>query len=296
MGTFHGVCMKMLREYGERVGLQPNFAIFDVGQQKELVEQAMMELNWDTEKFVPAVIRQEISKLKSEGLNPDEATLSSTVAVASLKGEHQRKQREAYMKRVGDVYQLYQAELVKSNGIDFDDLLLKTKMLLQLHPDVREQLRARWRHVLVDEWQDTNSPQYDLVRLLASEGDAPSVFVVGDVDQSIYRFRGADIRNVYRFEEDFLGTKRVLLEHNYRSSANIVRCAQAVIEQSKQRVRKCMITTKGDGEAVTVREAFDEMDEAEFVAKRTKFLVDSGQVEGGFREVAVMFRTNQQSR
>jgi DNA helicase-2/ATP-dependent DNA helicase PcrA len=296
VGTFHGVCMKILREHGSLVGLEPGFTIFDAGQQKELVEQAMLELNWDTEKFKPAAIRGDISKLKSEGLPPEECMSSSTIMTAAIRGEQQRKLREGYMQRVGSVYQLYQAELAKSNAVDFDDLLLKTKTLLQLYDDVRDELRSRWKHVLVDEWQDTNSPQYDLVKLLAGEGDMPSVLVVGDVDQSIYGFRGADIRNIYRFEDDFRGVRRILLEHNYRSSANIVGCAQAVIEKSIQRVNKGMITTKQEGQSVKVREAYDETDEAEFVARKTRFLVEGEEVEGGYREVAVMYRTNQQSR
>jgi DNA helicase-2/ATP-dependent DNA helicase PcrA len=231
VGTFHRVCLDILREYGYLDGLEPNFLIFDADQQKQLVVQAMEELGISTEAVQPNTIRFAISNLKSQNLVPERAAefINRDGAVWNPK----------FIKTVQRVYECYQQELQRSNAVDFDDILLFTLRLLQGHPEVTAQLQHRWHHLLVDEWQDTNVPQYSLISLLAaaSGGRAtPSVFVVGDADQSIYGWRGADFTNVGRFEKDF-SAHRILLQHNYRSTSTIVEASR--ISKKQQHVYPC---------------------------------------------------------
>lgn len=290
VGTFHKICLNILREYGYLMGLAPNFLIFDADQQRELVTHAMQELGYSTETMQPNTIRSAISNLKSQNLAPENA------------GEfHQRNGavwNPKFVNTVMRVYQVYQEELRRSNAVDFDDILLFTLRLLQQHSAVTAQLQDRWQHLLVDEWQDTNVPQYSLIRLLAAPSggrDTASVFVVGDADQSIYGWRGADFTNVAKFESEF-AAERILLEHNYRSTSTIVEAAQCVIERNGGRVDKKMISNKPCGALVNLHQVWDDQEEASFVARHARHLVESGAVAAGYREIAVMYRTNQQSR
>eukprot|EP00960_Hanusia_phi_P003984 116811-Hanusia_phi.AAC.3 len=245
----------------------------------------MVDLAMDVTKVDPNVIKFAISNLKSQGLLPHEAMKSKSVT---------RNNRQFYLK-VEQVYGHYQEELARSSALDFDDILLQAVRLLKNNPQVLERVRLTWKHILVDEWQDTNLPQYELVRLLASTPQTSSVFVVGDTDQSIYGWRGADFSNVNRFQRDFNATQ-VILAHNYRSTNTIVSTAQAIIEKNKDRVAKNMTSSPRAGSKIFLHEAVDDMEEAIYVAKEAKALVKSGQVEGGFQEIAVIYRTNQQSR
>jgi len=182
--------------------------------------------------------------------------------------------------------------------VDFDDILLFTLRLLQQYPGVTAELQARWQHLLVDEWQDTNVLQYSLVQLLAAPSGGrvlPSVFVVGDTDQCIYGWRGSDSTNVERFKKEFT-SNRILLQHNYRSTSTIVEAAQSVIEKKAGRVDKTMISTNPGGDLVKLHEVWDDQEEATFVACQSKWLVESGVLLAGYCEIAVMYRTNEQSR
>jgi len=285
VGTFHYVCIRLLRIFGDAIGLDPNFLIFDSNQQKELVKQAMIDLAIDVTKLDPNTIRFAISNLKSQGLFPHEVMKSKSLT---------RTNRQFFLK-VEQVYALYQEELARSSALDFDDILLQAVRLLKSDGQVLERVRSTWRHILVDEWQDTNLPQYELIRLLASSPQSSSVFVVGDTDQSIYGWRGADFSNVNRFRRDFNATQ-IILEHNYRSTNTIVTSAQAIIEKNKDRIAKNMTSSTRAGSKIFLHESVDDTDEAVYVAKEAKSLVKSGVVPGGFQEIAVMYRTNQQSR
>ena len=290
VGTFHRVCLDILREFGHHVGLECNFLIFNADQQKELVIQAMGELGISTEKMKPIVLTSAISNLKSQNLGPQSA--------AEFQRSGQAPWNPKFVNTVQRVYEIYQEELRRSNAVDFDDILLFTLRLLQQYPGVTAELQARWQHLLVDEWQDTNVPQYSLVQLLAAPSGGrvlPSVFVVGDADQSIYGWRGADFTNVERFQKEFTAD-RILLQHNYRSTSTIVEAAQSVIEKNAGRVDKTMISTNPGGALVKLHEVWDDQEEASFVARQSKRLVESGVLLAGYREIAVMYRTNQQSR
>lgn len=250
----------------------------------------MGELGIASESIHPNTIRFAISNLKSQNLGPEGA--------AKFQQRDGPGWNPKFVQTVQRVYEVYQEELRRSNAVDFDDILLYALRLLQQHPAVTAELRATWHHILVDEWQDTNAPQYALIRMLAapSQGrSAPSVFVVGDADQSIYGWRGADFTNVERFEEEF-AAERVLLEHNYRSTRTIVEAAQHVIERNVGRVDKRMLSNKAPGSPILFHEIWDDQEEASFVARQAKRLVETGAVPAGFRELAVMYRTNQQSR
>ena len=289
VGTFHRVCLDILREFGHLVGLESNFLIFNADQQKELVIQAMENLGINKEVMHPNTLRFAISNLKSQNLAPEEAD--------KFQQRDGAVWNPKFVKTVRNVYELYQEELIRSNAVDFDDILLVTLRLLQEQPAVTAGLRQRWHHILVDEWQDTNVPQYSLIQLLAapSQGRAvASVFVVGDADQSIYGWRGADFTNVERFEKEFAAS-RILLEHNYRSTSTIVEAAQSVIERNTGRVEKKMLSDKPSGALVHLHQMWDDQEEASFVARHAKKLVEAGACVG-FREIAVMYRTNQQSR
>ena len=252
VGTFHRVCLDILREFGSLVGLQSNFLIFDADQQKELVVQAMDNLGINKETMQPNTLRFAISNLKSQNLAPFQA--------AEFRQRDGAVWNPKFVQTVQRVYELYQEELIRSNAVDFDDILLLTLRLLQQQPAVTAQLRQRWHHILVDEWQDTNVPQYSLIQLLAAPSQnraVASVFVVGDADQSIYGWRGADFTNVERFEKEF-GASRILLENNYRSTSTIVEAAQSVIEQNKGRVDKKMVSNKPGGAHVHLHQMWDD--------------------------------------
>lgn len=275
LGTFHGICARILRREAEYLPIESSYVIFDADDQIGLVKQALKDLNLDEKHYRPYGVHAAISNAKNELKGPDDFPISTY--------------RDETIQRI---YRRYQELLLVSNGVDFDDLLLYTANLLENNPEVRERYARRYEHVLVDEFQDTNMAQYILLKHLASFHQ--NIFVVGDTDQSIYRWRGADYRNVLRFEKDFPEAQTILLEQNYRSTQNILDVAMAVIDRNPYRTPKRLFTERGIGSKIQLHEAANDREEARFVVEEIAGLVARGQHEPG--EVAVMYRTNAQSR
>jgi DNA helicase II / ATP-dependent DNA helicase PcrA len=275
LGTFHSTCARILRREAEHLPFSSNFVIFDSDDQVSLVKRAVADLNLDDKKYRAAAVLGAISRAKNELILPE------TFPVVSY--------RDEVVKRV---YLRYQEMLVTNNAVDFDDLLLWVARLLEDVPAVRDKYSRRFEHVLVDEFQDTNLAQYVLLKHLASFHG--NIFVVGDTDQSIYRWRGADYRNVLRFEKDYPNTQVILLEQNYRSTQTILDAAMAVIDQNPQRTRKKLFTERGAGTKVTFNEAYDERVEASFIVDTIARQVHRKQSRPG--DFAIMYRTNAQSR
>ncbi len=274
--TFHSACGRILRREAERLGYRSNFTIYDQADQVRLVKACLEELERDPKRFVPRGIHAQISNAKNQLVGPDE--YASRVA-------------SFYDQTVADVYALYQRRLFGSNAVDFDDLLMLTVNVLQRFPEARERWAKAFRYVLVDEYQDTNHAQYVLLQLLAERH--MNIMVVGDPDQSIYAFRGADIRNIMEFERDFPDTKVIALEQNYRSTNSILTAANEVIAHNRERKEKSLWSDLGEGEPVRVVETEDEHAEARFVAAEIAALIEAGY---SAREIAVVYRTNAQSR
>jgi DNA helicase-2/ATP-dependent DNA helicase PcrA len=274
--TFHSACGRILRREAPRLGYRSNFTIYDQADQVRLVKQCLEELDRDPKRFVPRGIHAQISKAKNQLVSPE---------------EYKSRVASFFDQTVADVYELYQRRLLSSNAADFDDLLMLTVEVLDRFPDARKKWQKAFRYVLVDEYQDTNHAQYRLLQLLA--GEHRNVFAVGDPDQSIYAFRGADIRNIMEFERDFGGAKQIALEQNYRSSNAILRAANAVISENRERKPKNLWSELGEGDPVRVIEVEDEHAEARFVASEIAGLVDEG-FSGS--EIAIFYRTNAQSR
>jgi DNA helicase-2/ATP-dependent DNA helicase PcrA len=274
--TFHAACGRILRREAPRLGYRSNFTIYDQADQIRLVKQCLEELERDPKRFVPRGIHTQISNAKNQLIGPD---------------EHASRVASFYDQTVADVYSLYQRKLFASNAVDFDDLLMLTVDVLQRFPEARERWARAFRYVLVDEYQDTNHAQYVLLKLLA--GDHGNLMVVGDPDQAIYAFRGADIRNILEFERDFPGTHVIALEENYRSTNVILNAANEVIAHNRDRKEKRLWSELGEGEPVRVVEVEDEHAEARFVAAEIAGLLEYGT---SLAEIAVVYRTNAQSR
>jgi DNA helicase-2/ATP-dependent DNA helicase PcrA len=274
LGTFHSICARILRREARYTPYTPSFTIYDSGDQRALVKQIIVAMGQDPKKFNPYSVLSAISSAKNELLGPEEFpvhTYSDQV--------HQR------------VYEKYQETLIGNNAMDFDDLLVNTVRLFQQNSDVLARYQRHYTHVLVDEFQDTNTVQYELVRLLG--GERKHVFVVGDPDQSIYAFRGADYRNVKRFQKDF-EPALILLEENYRSHQHILDAANAIIQQNHDHIPRNLYSQRKDGEKIFVYEAYDERDEADYVVNTIRDLCNKGlYAEDDF---AVMYRMNAQSR
>jgi DNA helicase-2/ATP-dependent DNA helicase PcrA len=274
--TFHAACGRILRREAPRLGYRSNFTIYDQADQVRLVKQCLEELDRDPKRFVPRGIHAQISNAKNQLVSP---------------AEYKNRVASFYDQTVADVYELYQRRLLNSNAADFDDLLMLTVEVLDRFPEARTKWQKAFRYVLVDEYQDTNHAQYRLLQLLA--GEHRNVFAVGDPDQSIYAFRGADIRNIMEFERDFGGAKQIALEQNYRSTNAVLRAANAVISENRERKPKNLWSELGEGDPVRVVEVEDEHAEARFVAAEIAGLVDEGFAGS---EIAVFYRTNAQSR
>src|SRR5881275_3129052 len=274
--TFHAACGRILRREAQRLGYRSNVTIYDQADQIRLVKQCLEELERDPKRFTPRGIHNQISQAKNQLIQPD---------------EYASRVQSFYDQTVADVYQLYQRRLFASNAVDFDDLLMLTVDVLERFPDVREKWQKAFRYILVDEYQDTNHAQYRLLQLLAEKHQ--NLCAVGDPDQSIYAFRSADIRNILEFERDFAGTRTVALEQNYRSTNAILRAANAVIANNRERKEKNLFSELGEGEPVEAIEVEDEHAEARFVAARIASLVEEGY---NGNEIAVFYRTNAQSR
>ena len=275
LGTFHSICARILRREAEHLPIGSNFVIFDTDDQERIVKAVIRELNINEKLYRPPSVHAAISRAKNELIGPDEYPTTTY--------------RDEIVKRV---YVEYQKRLIACNAVDFDDLLVYTARLLEDNPTIRDKYAQRFRHVLVDEFQDTNLAQYALVRQLASLHK--NIFCVGDPDQSIYAWRGADWRNVQRFEQDFPDAQTILLEQNYRSRQNILNAAMGVIDRASNRKRKKLFTDRGEGEKIFFYEAPDDYAEASFVVDTIAQLVASRQFEPG--DCAVMYRTNAQSR
>ncbi len=283
VSTFHSMCVRVLRREAKHLGVRSAFSVYDADDTRRLVGLVVRDLDLDPKKFHARPVAAQISNLKNELLSPDDAAERATLE---------------YERRIAEVYAVYQARLRTANAFDFDDLIMETVTLLQRLPAVAEYYRRRFRHVLVDEYQDTNHAQYTLVRELvapAAPGVEPGeLCVVGDSDQSIYAFRGASIRNIIEFEQDFPNAKTILLEQNYRSTQRILSAANAVIARNPDRRDKRLWSDEGDGEKMVGYVADNEHDEAAFVAGEIDRLVDSGEIRNS--DVAVFYRTNSQSR
>jgi len=275
LGTFHSICARILRRESEHLPIESNFVIFDSDDQERIVKNVIRELNINEKLYRPASVHGAISRAKNELILADDYPTQTY--------------RDEVVKRV---YAEYQKRLIASNAVDFDDILVYTARLLEENPAVRDKYAQRFRHVLVDEFQDTNLAQYALVKELASFNK--NIFCVGDPDQSIYAWRGADYRNIHRFEQDFPNAQTILLEQNYRSHQNILDVATGVIDHARNRKRKQLYSDRGEGEKIFFYEAPDDYAEASFVVDTIAQLVASRQFEPG--DCAVMYRTNAMSR
>jgi len=275
IGTFHAICARFLRRESEHLPFESNYVIFDADDQLSLVKQTLRELNIDEKRYRPQSIHSSISIAKNELLLPDDYPINNY--------------RDEVVQRV---YKHYQSLLLSNNALDFDDLLLWMAYLLQDNPPIRERYARRYEHVLVDEFQDTNLAQYTLIKQLSSFHQ--NIFVVGDADQSIYRWRGADYRNVLRFESDFPNRQLVLLEQNYRSTQIILDIAMAMIDRNPNRTPKHLFTRKGAGQKAILHELYDDRDEARYVLEAIASLIVRNQAQP--RDIAIMYRTNAQSR
>ncbi len=274
--TFHAACGRILRREAQRLGYRSNFTIYDQADQVRLTKACLEELERDPKRFVPRGIHAQISAAKNQLVTP---------------ADYAERVASFYDQTVAEVYDLYQRRLFASNAVDFDDLLMLTVQVLERFPEARERWQKAFRYVLVDEYQDTNHAQYRLLRLLAERHR--NVCAVGDPDQSIYAFRGADIRNILEFERDFGETRTIALEQNYRSTNTILQAANAVISNNRERKPKNLWSDLGEGEPVRALEVEDEHAEARFVAAEIALLVEEG-YNGS--EIAVFYRTNAQSR
>lgn len=277
VGTFHAICARILRRHIHHLGYNNSFIIYDADDQRRVVKQAIKELNLDEKVYRPAAIHGAISRVKNE-----------------LQGaeEFSTRARSYWEEVVARVFERYADKLKESNAVDFDDLLVLTVRLFLEAPAVLESYRDRWRFIHVDEFQDTNIVQYEIIKLLGEKHR--NVFIVGDVDQGIYGWRGADYRNILRFEQDFPEVREVVLEQNYRSTQTILDAATAVIRHNKDRKEKRLWTEKGKGPQIIVFEAYNEQEEAEFIVREIRRLRGHGGVS--LRDCAVMYRTNAQSR
>lgn len=277
IGTFHAMCVRMLRKDIDRLGYNKNFAIFDTTDQQTLMKHCIKELNVDEKMYPPKMVLEAISNAKNELKNSEEYLKSNQFDYRS--------------RRIAELYSLYQHKLMQNNALDFDDIIMKTVELLETNGDVLDYYQHKFKYIHVDEYQDTNHAQYRLVSLLASRHR--NLCVVGDDDQSIYGWRGADIRNILEFEKEYPDAKVIKLEQNYRSTKVILRAANNVIKHNADRKQKTLWTQNSSGEKITIYEAMNEHDEARFIASQ----ILKGTEEGrSYSEYAVLYRTNAQSR
>ena len=277
VSTFHSACVRILRRFIDRLGYDNRFTIYDTDDQKTLMKEVCRKVDIDTKVYKERALLSAVSSAKNEMILPEEFELNAGGDFAKQK--------------IAKVYREYEAQLKANNALDFDDLLVKTVQLLETQPDVLEYYQERFRYIMVDEYQDTNTVQFRLVRLLA--GKYRNLCVVGDDDQSIYKFRGANIRNILDFEHEFPDAHVVRLEQNYRSTGNILNAANGVIRNNRSRKDKTLWTDNGDGEKIQLRQFDTAFDEAEYIAEDIKKEVREG---ASYNDSAVLYRTNAQSR
>ena len=276
ISTFHSFGLRILRENYDELGYDRNFVIMDSDDSLTVVKKILKELDLDPKMFNPNAIRNKISSCKNELISPK---------------EYERFASSEFEKIVLEVYTKYEKKLKDNNSVDFDDLLILPIKLFKNHDDILDKYQERFKYILVDEYQDTNQAQYILTKILASK--YRNICVVGDENQSIYSFRGANYRNILNFEKDYKEAKVIKLEQNYRSTENILDAANSVIKNNSSRKDKNLWSDKGKGEKITYYRSYDEKDEAHYVAKNIKKLLDSGKSAD---EIAVLYRTNAQSR
>lgn len=280
VSTFHSMCVRVLRRDAQHLGMKSSFSVYDADDSRRLITLIGRDLDLDPRRYPARVLAIAVSNLKNELTTPEAAAEAATNDLE---------------RRVAEVYAEYQLRLSQANAFDFDDLIMRTVRLLQDFPEVAEYYRRRFRHVLVDEYQDTNHAQYVLVRELVGTGEDPGeLCVVGDADQAIYAFRGATIRNIVEFERDYPQATTIMLEQNYRSTQTILSAANAVISRNAGRKDKRLWSASGDGDKIVGYVGDNDRDEAAFVAGEIDRLVDSGELRNG--DIAVFYRTNNQSR
>ena len=278
IGTFHSICVRILRRYIDRIGFTSSFIIFDTSDQRTLVKQCLKQLNIDDKLFTDRSVLSEISNAKNEMLEPD-------MYAVRTNGEF-RKQT------IAEIYKLYQSKLRENNAIDFDDIINYTIKILSENPDVLEYYSDKFKYILVDEYQDTNKAQFTLVAMLAARYG--NITVVGDNDQGIYSFRGADITNILNFEKDFPGTKIIKLEQNYRCTQNILDAANSVIKNNETKYEKKLWTENGKGNSLNIYRGTDEYDEANYIVEQINRLRREEYLT--YQDFAVLYRMNSQSR
>src|SRR4051795_11206230 len=273
--TFHSACARILRADAHRLGYTRSFTIYDSADQRRLIKQCLDELDIDAKRFTPRAMQSQISDAKNK--------LRSAEEYRQLIGSY-------FEQTVADVYEEYERQLHRANAMDFDDLLVRAVNVLELFQEVRDRYAGVFRWILVDEYQDTNHVQYRWLQLLSSEHR--NLTVVGDDDQAVYGFRGADIKNILEFEDDFVDAHSVKLEQNYRSTQTILSAANAVVSNNRGRKSKSLWTELGEGDPIKVRELADEHAEARYVTAEIERLVDEGVSR---QELAIFYRTNAQS-
>lgn len=275
--TFHSACCRILRRDIERLGYDRSFTIYDTSDSERVIKDVLRDMSLDEKVFAPRMVLSQISRAKDKRLDP-----AGFERTAAFSGDYR-------MEKIALIYAEYQKRLKEANALDFDDIILKTVELLESFEDVRTYYQKKFRYVLIDEYQDTNQLQYQLSSLLA--GGYENICVVGDDDQSIYKFRGATIENILSFEKQYRGAKVIRLEQNYRSTEVILQAANAVISHNKGRKGKTLWTKNGGGEQITVYEAGDGAEEASYVASR----IISRSRGHHFKDYAILYRTNAQS-
>ena len=278
VSTFHSMCVRILRRHIGLLGYDTNFTIYDTDDQKTLMKDVCKLLQVDTKIYKERALMAAISHAKEELITPEEFRLQA-------EGDYSRR-------KIAEVYEEYEKQLKANNALDFDDLLVKTVQLFQTQKDVLEYYQERFRYIMVDEYQDTNTVQFRLIQLLASR--YRNLCVVGDEDQSIYKFRGANIKNILNFEQEFEDAKVIKLEQNYRSTGNILNAANAVIRNNRGRKDKTLWTDNGEGDKIQFRQFDTAYDEAEYIAEDIREHVDQG--DGSYHDHAILYRTNAQSR
>ncbi|KKR02611.1 MAG: ATP-dependent DNA helicase [Candidatus Yanofskybacteria bacterium GW2011_GWA1_39_13] len=274
IGTFHSVCLRILRREITILGYKSNFSIFDTNDQLSLIKKVMTGLEIDSKRYNPRLVLNKISKLKTDLIFPENYNPT-----------------EFFTKIVSRVYNGYQDELKKMNGLDFDDLIVLTVKIFKQNPEILEKYQSFWKYILVDEYQDTSHDQYTLVKLLSAKDK--NIFAIGDDAQSIYAFRDADIRNILNFQKDYPDAQVIFLEQNYRSTKNILAAAQNLISNNQARVPKELWTENTKGEKIYVKETLNERDEAEFVVDKIDELMESGYK---IQDFTILYRTHAQSR
>ncbi|HZD60453.1 MAG TPA: UvrD-helicase domain-containing protein, partial [Anaerolineae bacterium] len=267
VSTFHSTCVRILRQEAERLGYSRNFVIYDGNDSTRLVNYCLRDLNIDSKRYPPGKVAAAISSAKSELVDAETYAMRATTYTERM---------------IADIYKLYQDRLYQSNALDFDDLIMVTVNLFQLFPSVLDAYQEKFRYILVDEYQDTNTAQYELVRTLA--GKHRNLCVVGDDDQSIYRFRGADIRNILEFERDYPECLVIKLEQNYRSTKTILKAANYVMQNNRARKPKALWTENDNGELIVHYQGENEHEEATFVASEIERMVKAGRQ---YKECAV---------